>query len=302
MNWDDARFFLALTRALTLRGAARALNVDQATVGRRIGALERALKTTLFLRASSGYALTAAGEAALEAIVKMEQASNDLQLRIEGLDERPAGLVRIASTDSLALDFVIPAVARLHADYPNIRVEINAGTQMLNLAKREADIAIRTITPDNPDLLIRRLAAWPIGLFASHDYLARHGIPTPGCGFAGHDIVAFQAHVDTGERYTLAQERLHESARIVTSANSSLLVRTAVAAGLGLGEMPVYMGERAGLVRVWPPHTRPQDYEVWMVTHSDLRHTARVNKVIEYLAQAFAAPHLLECAAAACIS
>jgi len=290
MNWDDARFFLALARVSTLRGAARALNVDQATVGRRIVALERALKTTLFLRTSDGYALTTAGEAALDAAEKMELAGNELQRRIEGLDERASGLVRIASTDSLAVDFVIPAVARLHEAYQDVRVEIKSGVEMLNLAKREADIALRTIKPDNPDLLVRRLVSWPIGLFASRQYLQHRGTPQPGCGFAGHDIVAFQAHVDTGERYTLAQETVPD-ARIVASANSSLLVRTAVAAGLGLGELPVHLGERAGLVQVWPQKTRSHTYDVWLVTHKDLRHTVRVSKVIEYLVAAFDQSH-----------
>ncbi|MFJ3522493.1 LysR family transcriptional regulator [Pseudomonas sp. NPDC090203] len=286
MNWDDARFFLAVARISTLRGAARALNVDQATVGRRIVALERALKATLFLRTSDGYALTTAGEAALDAAEKMEQAGNELQRRIEGLDERPTGLVRIASTDSLAVEFVIPAIARLHEVYPDVRVEIKAGTDMLNLAKREADIALRTIKPDNPDLLVRRLVSWPIGLFASRQYLDKRGTPKPGSGFAGHDIVAFQAHVDAGERYNVAQEST-QSARLVASANSSLLVRTALAAGLGLGEIPIHMGERDGLVQVWPHQTRAQTYDVWLVTHKDLRHTARVSKVIDYLVMAF---------------
>ncbi|NWA02703.1 LysR family transcriptional regulator [Pseudomonas gingeri] len=286
MNWDDARFFLTLARVSTLRGAARVLNVDQATVGRRIVALERALKATLFLRASDGYTLTPAGEAALDAAEKMEQAGNELQRRIEGLDERATGLVRIASTDSLAVDFVIPAIARLHAAYPDVRVEIKSGVEALNLAKREADIAIRTIKPDNPDLLVRRLASWPIGLFASRQYLERNGTPKAGTGFAGHDIVAFQAHVDTGERYNLAQEAV-PGARMVASANSSLLVRTALSAGLGLGEIPLYMGERAGLLQVWPERTRSHTYDVWLVTHKDLRHTARVSKVIEYLVTEF---------------
>jgi DNA-binding transcriptional LysR family regulator len=286
MNWDDTRFFLALARVSTLRGAARALNVDQATVGRRIAALEQALKTTLFLRTSEGYALTTAGEAALDAAEKMELAGNELQRRIEGLDERPAGLVRIASTDSLAVDFVIPAIARLHEAYRDVRVEIKSGVGMLNLAKREADIALRTVKPDNPDLLVRRLVSWPIGLFASRQYLERRGTPSPGSGFAGHDIVAFQAHVDAGERYNLAQETAPD-AHIVTSANSSLLVRTALAAGLGLGELPIHMGERAGLVQVWPQKTRSHHYDVWLVTHKDLRHTVRVSKVIEYLVAAF---------------
>ena len=100
MNWDDARVFLAVEREKTLRGAARMLNLDQATVGRRIAALEHALRATLFLRTSEGYALTAAGEAALRSAEKMEQSAHELVRRTQGTDTRLAGDVRVTSTDS----------------------------------------------------------------------------------------------------------------------------------------------------------------------------------------------------------
>ena len=113
MNWDDARVFLAVCRESTLRGAARVLGVDQATVGRRITALEKSLNATLFLRTSDGYALTAVGEAAMRAVEKMEHSALELQRRIQGLDDRLTGIVRVTTTDSLAIDFLIPAVAIL---------------------------------------------------------------------------------------------------------------------------------------------------------------------------------------------
>jgi DNA-binding transcriptional LysR family regulator len=101
MNWDDARVFLAVEREKTLRGAARTLNLDQATVGRRIAALEHALRATLFLRTSEGYALTAAGEAALRSAEKMEHSAHELVRRTQGTDTRLAGDVRVTSTDSI---------------------------------------------------------------------------------------------------------------------------------------------------------------------------------------------------------
>ena len=136
MNWDDARVFLAVCRESTLRGAARVLGVDQATVGRRIAALEKSLSATLFLRTSEGYALTAVGEAAMRAIEKMEHSALELQRRIQGLDDRLTGTVRVTTTDSLAIDFLIPAVARLHQRHPDVRVQLDASTQILSLAKR----------------------------------------------------------------------------------------------------------------------------------------------------------------------
>ncbi|MFJ7285360.1 LysR family transcriptional regulator [Pseudomonas sp. NPDC099000] len=286
MNWDDARVFLAVCRESTLRGAARVLGVDQATVGRRLTALEKSLSATLFLRTSEGYALTAVGEAALTAVEKMEHSALELERRIQGLDDRLTGLVRVSTTDSLAIDFLIPAIAHLHEQHPDVRVQLDASTQILSLAKREADIAVRNTRPDNPDLLARRIARWPVGLFASQDYVDAHGVPAPGSAFEGHDLVVYQPYLQGNKDMSLVSEPLGRG-RIVASLSSSLLVRRSIAAGLGLGEIPVYMGERDGLVRLWPERTRAVPYDVWLVTHADLRHTARVRAVIDEVVAVF---------------
>ena len=286
MNWDDARVFLAVCRELTLRGAARVLGVDQATVGRRITSLEKSLSATLFLRTSEGYVLTAVGEAALQAVEKMEHSALQLQRQIQGLDDRLTGTVRVSTTDSLAIDFLIPAIARLHALHPDVRVQLDASTQMLSLAKREADIAVRNTRPENPDLIARRIARWPVGLFASQAYVETHGLPHPGSAFEGHDLVVYQPYLQGNKDMTLVSEPVTRG-RIVSSLSSGLLVRRSIAAGIGLGEIPVYMGERDGLVRVWPERTRPVPYDVWLVTHADLRHTARVRAVIEEVVAGF---------------
>ncbi|MCU7250863.1 LysR family transcriptional regulator [Pseudomonas koreensis] len=288
MNWDDARVFLAVCRESTLRGAARVLGVDQATVGRRINALERSLSATLFLRTSEGYALTAVGEAAFKSAEKMEHSALELERQIQGLDDRLTGTVRVSTTDSLAIDFLIPAMARLHERHPDVRVQLDATTQMLSLAKREADIAVRNARPDNPDLIARRIARWPVGLFASQAYIDAHGVPTPGTAFEGHDLVVYQPYLERNKEMTLVSEPVSRG-RIVASLGSSLLGRRSIAAGLGVGEIPVYMGNRDGLVRLWPERTRPLPYEVWLVTHADLRHTARVKAVITQIVEAFAA-------------
>ncbi|MDR9752373.1 LysR family transcriptional regulator [Pseudomonas sp. SZMC_28357] len=288
MNWDDARVFLAVCRESTLRGAARVLGVDQATVGRRIVALEKSLDATLFLRTSEGYALTAVGEAALHSVEKMERSALELQRQIQGLDDRLTGIVRVSTTDSMAIDFLIPAIARLHQRHPDVRVQLDASAQILSLAKREADIAVRNTRPDNPDLIARRIARWPVGLFASQAYVDTNGVPAPGSAFDGHDLVVYQPYLQSNKDLTLVSEPLTRG-RIVSSLSSGLLVRRAIAAGIGLGEIPVYMGERDGLVRLWPEQTRPLPYDVWLVTHADLRHTAKVRAVIEVIVEEFAA-------------
>ena len=239
MNWDDARVFLAVCRASTLRGAARVLNVDQATVGRRLSALEKSLGATLFLRTSDGYALTAVGEAALRNVEKMEHSALELERQIQGLDDRLTGSVRVSTTDSLAIDFLIPAMARLHELHPQVQVQLDASTQILSLAKREADIAVRNTRPDNPDLIARRIARWPVGLFAAQAYVDSNGAPEPGTAFEGHDLVVYQPYLANKKDLTLVSEPMNRG-RIVASLSSSLLVRRSIAAGLGVGEIRAY--------------------------------------------------------------
>ncbi|WP_313572223.1 LysR family transcriptional regulator [Comamonas terrigena] len=286
MNWDDTRIFLALTRTPSLRAAARSLGVDQATVGRRLKALESELGAKLFLRAKDGYLLTAAGETALAAARRMESAALELRTKIEGQDEHPGGLVRVTSTDSIAIDLLLPAVERLQQQWPNIRVDLEVSTQLLSLSRRQVDIAFRNVRPDAPDLVVRRVAAWPVGLFASEAYLARFGEPVPEDELRGHHLVVYAPYLEQGPFLTMAGVPARQ-ARIAMTVRSSLLVRKAVEAGIGLGEMPVWMGEREGLVRIWPQRRRPNDYEVWQVMHPDLQRTARVRAAAQVLSAAF---------------
>ncbi|WP_153786387.1 LysR family transcriptional regulator [Pseudomonas sp. EMN2] len=289
MNWDDARMLLALSRERTLRRAARVLRVDQATVGRRVAALEADLGSTLFLRTPAGYQLTASGELAAELAQQMERAALELAARLQGTDNELAGEVRVATTDSLACDFVLPALAQLQQSHPQIRVILASGSELVNLSQRETDIAIRNLRPDNPDLVLRKLASWSLGLFASDSYVQRRGEPFEGNGFSGHELVVYEPYWRGNPSPTLVDEPIAQ-ARVALAVGSNLMLRRAIASGLGIGEIPIELGERDGLRRLWPTRARRKPYEVWLVTHQDLRHTARVRVVIEALVRAFANP------------
>ncbi|BCZ82391.1 transcriptional regulator [Paraburkholderia terrae] len=286
MNWDDARIFVALHRERTLRAAARSLDIDQATVGRRLAALEHTLGATLFLRTSSGYELTPVGKIAIRAAEAMEQSAHDLVRHAQGVDKRLAGEVKLSTTDALAQEFVMPAIERLHMKHPDVSVMLDTTTQVLNLAKREADIAIRTVKPRNPDLLARRVASWEVGLFASPEYLRRHGEPAPGERFAGHDLVVYQPYFAKARVPEFLGEPLTDG-RIVARLNTNLTLRSALRAGLGISPLPVPMAERDGLVRIWPDRSNDAPYEIWLVTHQDLRHTARIRVTIDEIVLAF---------------
>src|SRR5262244_4055312 len=126
-QWDDVRFFLAVTRAGSLSGAARALGVGHVTVGRRIAALEKRLGVTLLNRTPDGFATTSAGEAVLRQCMAMENAALDLERTAAGRDSLVAGSVRVTTTDALGYQLVVPAIAALRHAHPNLQVDLILG-------------------------------------------------------------------------------------------------------------------------------------------------------------------------------
>ncbi len=279
MDWDNTRIFLGIYRAGTLRGAAAQLDIDQATAGRRLAALEAALNAKLFLRTPSGYVPTPAGEAAARSAEKMEQAAHQLQREMQGIDNRLAGVVRVATTDTMAQHFVIDAVQALHRQHPDIRIQLLVTTSVSSLTRREADLAIRTVRPTEPDLVSRHLARRTSGLYASKKYLKQHGPPALADGLTGHDIVRFHAAVMTRQVTHLAGIPV-AGARVTMEVNTGLALQQAVRAGLGIGELPVHMADGdPQLVRLLPE--KAHQYDVYLVMHGDLHRSARVRAVAD---------------------
>lgn len=285
MDWDHARIFLAIYRAGTLRSAAAALDIDQATVGRRLAALEQSLGARLFLRTPSGYVATPAGDLAVRAAEKMESAALQFQREVQGIDHRLSGTVRVTTSDTMAQAFVIDAMRRLHDTHPDIRIHLSTSTEIINLTRREADLAVRTLKPTSPDLISRRLAKRGMGLYASPAYLDARGVPKPGTALAGHDIIVYQANVAPRHQEKLCLEPI-SGARVAIEVNSGLMMLQAARLGLGIAELPCHMADAdPGLVRIWPE--RIDHYHVWLVMHSDLNRSARVRAAADAIIACF---------------
>jgi DNA-binding transcriptional LysR family regulator len=288
LDWDNARIFLAIYRKGTLRAAASLLDIDQATVGRRLNALEQSLGARLFLRTPSGYMATPAGELAVNAATAMEAAALQFQREMLGIDNRLSGSVRVTTSDTMAAAFVIGAMHRLHVLHPEIRIILSTGTDITSLTRREADLAVRTLKPTSPDLVARHLTKRSMGLYATRAYLDERGMPTPGNGLAGHDIVIYQAAVLSRHQEKLCLEPVH-NARVAIEVNTGLALHEAARQGMGVTELPCHMADPdPGLVRIWPE--RVDHYDVWLVMHADLSRSARVraaaDAIIDSLAHA----------------
>ncbi|WP_239690809.1 LysR family transcriptional regulator [Chromobacterium sphagni] len=287
MNWDNARYFLALARAGSLRGAAHKLEVDQATVGRRLQAFESEIGSRLFLRTPQGYQLSEAGRMLLADAERMEAAAEAFGRKAAQSDQQLAGPVHIAATDTVAESFVIPALARLSRSHPELEFTLSTGLGLSDVAAGEADLAIRSLRPQKGDLLIRKLATIEMGLYASDDYLARRGRPQPGGGFAGHELLMFPRGTVPRHWQQLCGEDIGQ-ARIALQANSQLTLRQAALQGMGIALLSAFIADHdAGLQRVWPDHV--DQVEMWLVLHPDLQKVARVRAAVEAIAAAFGA-------------
>ena len=287
-DWDNIRVFLGVCRHGSLAAAGRALRIDETTVGRRVRALERELGTRLFDRAAQGLLPTEAGRAVKASAEAAEEAMLELESSAAGADSRPSGFVRVTATDTLSTQFLIPGLAEFHDAYPDIQVEFFSGYIALDVARGEADIAVRALPPVGEHLVARRLGAVALGVYASRAYLARHPVGAFEAGLAGHALIAFSDLVlprPPGDSFLGADTA---GARLVFSNNSPLGQMIAAEAGLGLATLPLYLASgRAELVRVWPE--RRQSYDLLAVMRREVTRTARVRAVVDFLARHFKA-------------
>lgn len=181
LDWDDVRVLLALTRHRTLRAAAEALRVNASTVGRRLETLEAALGTRLFDRTQDGLMPTAAAEQLVAHAERVEQAAFGLVSAAEGFERAPEGVVRLTAPPGVADHFVAPALPRLIARYPGLRIELDASIGYSDLTRREADLALRISPPDSSDLIARKLVEDPDVLVGTAGYVAELGtLERPG--------------------------------------------------------------------------------------------------------------------------
>jgi len=284
-NWDDVRIFLAIHHAGSLSAAAGPLEMTQPTCGRRLAAFETAVGARLFDRTPEGLRLTAEGAALVEAAEAMEEGARALALKAAVRDRDLEGIVRIATTELLAVSFLVDALSTLRERYPGIRFELVLSNEESDLLRREADLALRfgpEGTRPRPDLLVaQKLGDEPFELYGTDAYLARRGAPPEPAALAGHDVVVYSAS-NPASAWCAGAFR---GANVVLAVSSMLVSSTAVAAGLGLGVLPRRAARRFGQLRPLSPAIARGTG--WLVVHPDLRRVPRIRLVADALAAMF---------------
>lgn len=280
--WDDFRLVKSIAEARGLTGAASALGVNHSTVFRRLGQLEDGLGVKLFERHRTGYALTTAGEEMVAIAERMEEDVVGFSRKIDGQTIAPAGELRVTTNDTLLVHLLTPIFARFRARYPEIRLDVVLANQALNLSKRDADVAIRA-TDDPPETLIgRRLATIGWALFGRRADFP-DGPPADSSALFARDWVALGDNLSTLKVAKYVRDNVAPE-RVAYRVNTVLGLGEAIESGLGVGALPVFIGDaRASLVRLSAP--RP-DFSagLWLLTHPDLRRSTRVRVFLDYVA------------------
>ncbi|MDP2312636.1 MAG: LysR family transcriptional regulator [Pseudomonadota bacterium] len=277
MSWDDLRCLLAVHRAGSMSGAARLLQIDQTTIGRRVDVLESRLGTRLLERGAAGCRVTPAGQRACAAAEVMEGAVRTLDRDIAEHELGIVGTVHIGVPGGFLRE-LSPALVELQSRYPGLRFELSTRTELHDLVRREADIAIR-MTPDiPPSLVATRLGGIAWGLYAAESYLQRRGMPA---SLDGHDIIGYSEPMTRtpGGRW-LAQHG--GGARVLMHADNVITAVTSAAAGLGLVASPCFIAAREPALRLaWPEAIGQQDF--FLVTHQELVRVPRIGATTDYL-------------------
>ncbi len=277
-DWDDLRLFLAVARAGSLSGAARTLGVTHSTVFRRIGAFEARLGVRLFDRMPGGYALTAAGEEMRNSVLRIEEQIAALALKVTGQDQRPSGMIRITTTDLLAVGLLPRHIAVFRAEWPGIEIEVVVADTVLDLTRREADVVLRIGNPVQETLVGRRVGRLAFAVYAASGPSAREPGDSDWIGYGS-------AHGPLSR--SLA--RWWPQMRQVFRTNSIIAAHAAARAGIGLAALPCVLADcDPELVRA---ASLPEDFmlDLWLLTHEDLRNIARVRIFLDFMAAALAA-------------
>ncbi len=285
IQWDDYRYFLALYRSKTLKASARELKVDQATVGRRILSLEEEIGTQLFEKRSDGYFLTLAGERILPTLQASEEGILAVERIIAGQDERVQGLVKIAMPGALANHWLIPKLRPFIQKHRQIEFEFLTGAEVVNLSRREADLAIRLVRPQQSDLIVKKIGEIELAIYGHASLFTPKRKPTTRGELKNFPFIGLFPNASSDlEKQILKKIESSIQCTIRSSAWSSVFY--SIQAGLGIGILPGFVAARDSQIvqlQIEDPVRAP----LWLVAHPDIVNSARVRAVIDYLVELF---------------
>lgn len=283
-DWNQARAFLVTAEEGSLSAAARALGLTQPTLSRQVAALEETLGVTLFERISKSLILTEAGTELAEHVRAMGDAANRVSLSASGQSQQIEGMVTISATDIMAA-FILPDILKdLREKAPGIDIRIQCTNSLSDLRRREADIAVRHVAPDHPDLHARKMRDTPASVFASRIYLEKFDRKLERKDAADLEFIGFDNSEQLVSHLRALDLPISEN-NIKISSPSGVVAWEFARQGLGLCVM-------ANEVAAQCPEMTPVfddlpqiSFPIWLVTHSELHTSRRIRTVFDHLAE-----------------
>lgn len=284
-DWNQARAFLATAEEGSLSAGARALGLTQPTLSRQVAALEDNLKVLLFERIGKSLELTQSGLELLEHFRAMGAAANNISLTASGQSQAIEGRVTITATDLMAAFYLPPVLKTIQEKAPLIEIELVISNDIRDLTRREADIAIRHVRPEQPSLIAKRIGERVAHLFASSAYLDRIGRPKTRQDYSNAAFIGI-GDVDRAlEGYKACGLDL-SPANFKLMVNSGTVAWELVKQGLGISMMPREYYALVDGVEMVLPEWEGISYPVWLVTHRELNSSRRIRMVFDLLAEA----------------
>jgi len=286
-DWNRARAFLVTAEEGSLSAAARALNMTQPTLGRQVSALEEELGVSLFERVGRGLSLTPSGLDMLEHVQAMGLAATKLSLVANGHSQDIAGKVCISASEIHATYLLPSIISKLRKQEPGIIIEIVSSNDASDLQRREADIAVRSFRPTEAELVAKKIADVDAPLFAAKTYLGQIGIPKTIDDLKKADFVTIgdvDNFIDGLKQFGL--ELTKDNLPVQTA--SHIVHWELVKQGLGIGIVPVDIGEAEPLVERVLPEFKLMSFPIWLTSHRELRTNKRIRLVFDFLAEELA--------------
>ncbi|MEL6684095.1 MAG: LysR family transcriptional regulator [Pseudomonadota bacterium] len=282
-DWNQVRAFLVIAEEGSFSAAARVLKTSQPTMSRQIGALEETLGVTLFERSVRGLTLTETGRDLIDHVRVMGEAATLISMAAEGKSQDVTGEVTVTCTDLMSTTILPRVLKPLRETAPSIQVRVLASRKVEDLMERAADIAIRHVRPDQPDLIARQLGDFCASLYAASDYLDRVGRPRTLLDVANLEYV--------GNSDSTLIERLHgmgipiRHENFVISNANGVVAWEHVKAGYGVSLLPEPLGEAEPTVEKVLPDCPFLEFPIWLVTHRELHTSRRIRIVFDTLAR-----------------
>lgn len=284
-DWSLVRSFLAALDHGSLLGAARALATTQPTVGRHIADLEAQLGAVLFERTGRGLLPTASALRLAESARAMEAGANQLARQASGAEEGISGTVRISASQPVACFLLPPILAQMRLALPQVQVELVSSNEVSNLLRREADIALRMVQPDQASLVAKKIAKITLGAYAHRDYLRRRGTPRQIADLLAHELIAddkagtvLKGFAQFGFPVTREQ--------FAFRTDDLVAYWQAVRAGLGIGFVADYLAATDPAIVAVVPALKIPPLPIWLTVHREIRTSRRIRGVYDFLAQA----------------